>query len=137
MNPKDYKQSLENAPSQQAVKRVMAKYSQYKGQNNRAPRPDRAERHAIKYIRDNRLMPIAGTSNEAGRFVAEYQDELAPTISEYYGRISELYKTVHALEDMQKRLPVRKQHEDQVVVTQPALLDVPETQSDYFYNWRR
>ena len=135
MNPQTYKKSLENAPSQQAVKRVMAKYSQFKGQNNRAPSPDRAERHAIKYIRDNRLMPIAGTSSEAGRFVAEYQDELAPTIAEYHGRISELYKTVHALEDMQKRLPVRKQYAEQVVATQPALLEVPEPEPVPHWRW--
>ena len=123
MNPTDYKKTLEKKPSEKSIRQVIEKYRNFKGENNPGPKPNRTERIVINYLRNNEIMPIAGTSNAAGRFVAEYYEELNPTIAEYYSRVSELLKTVHALEKMRERLPRKSGLQSQV--KQSALFDEP------------
>ena len=137
MNPNEYKQTLKTPPNKSAIKKVVEKYQQFKGQDNLGPRPNRNERNIIKYLRDHEIMPIGGTSEEAGRFVAEYQEELTPTIAEYKSRIAEMSITIRALENMQKRLPRKSDGQPQVKQSPLFDLENEPKSHDYYYVWER
>ena len=125
MNPSEYQKTLVNIPSKKSIDRVLATYRTFRGRDNVGPIPNRGDRNILKFIRDNEIAPIVGTSDEAGRFWAEYTDELDQPIAEFIGRIAEMQKTVKALQNMRKRLPNRPVKGHEPAIEQPLLFDEP------------
>jgi hypothetical protein len=134
MNPREYQETLQKAPSKQSIDRLLNLYRRFRGRDNVGPTPNRGERNVLKYIRDNEIAPIVGKSDEAGRFWAEYADELDQPIAEYKSRMAEMGKTVRALENMRRRLPDRPAKGQNPEFKQPALLEIPE--HDPIPHWR-
>lgn len=135
MNPNEYQDTLKKAPSKQSIDRLLNVYRQFRGRDNVGPVPNRGDRNILKHIRDNEIAPIIGKSDEAGRFWAEYADELDQPIAEFKSRIAEMFKTVRALENMQKRLPERPANGHKPEVKQPALFELDPDSRDFHYQW--
>lgn len=125
MKPREYQKTLVEVPSKKSIDRLLATYRAFRGRDNVGPVPNRGDRNLLKFIRDHEIAPIVGTSDEAGRFWAEYADELDQPIAEFIGRIGEMQKTVRALQNMKKRLPNRPVNGNNPEVEQPALFDEP------------
>lgn len=140
MNPREYYRKLAFGIKDAEIRAVAAVMAEHIGEENavrldalcgRVGMDERRVRIVLEKLVTEYGVPVCAHSGKAGRWLARSCDEARETQAEYYSRAAadkrrgDAFNTCH--------YPPKQVEELREV--QPALLEMPEPKSDYYYNW--
>ena len=140
MNPREHYRKLSFSIKDAEIRAVAAVMCEHIGEQNavrlealadRVSMDERKVRLILEKLVTEYGLPVCAHSGKAGRWLARSFDEARETQAEYYSRAAADKRRGDAFNRCQYP-PTQAQELKQV---QPTLLEMPETKSDYYYNW--